>query len=255
MILAALSENKVDLKTWQKYQETKSQTLRNQILMEYLYIVTINIKRMSAVYQNRVELEDIVNQGVIALIECIERFDLTKSVQFDSFASIRVRGSIIDYLRKQDWVPRDIRKKSLDINNAYTLLQSKMDKDPTDAEVAEYMGISLADYNDIVAQSQRFALLSYEKLIQENISSIKEPQVTSETPEQHLSNQELRDIIAKSIDKLNEKERLIISLYYYEELKFKEIAVILGLTASRVSQLHAKALTKMEKMLSGYLKN
>ncbi len=245
---------KIDRELWQKYGETRSETLRNQILMEYLYIATINAKRMRAVYQNKAELEDIVNQGVIALIESIERYDWTKDVQFDSYASIRVRGSIIDFVRKQDWIPRDIRKKSVDIHNAFSHLQSLLDRDPSDAEVAEYMGVSVDEFNAITSQSQSFAVLSYEKLLQDNTVVFREPQSSMELPEQQLDKEELKEIIAMSIDKLNEKERLIVSLYYFEGLKLKEIAVILGLTASRVSQLHAKALGKMEKMISEYMK-
>ncbi len=247
------SEEKISREVWQKYQESKSVALRNKILMEYLYIVTVNAKRMSAVYQNKAEMEDIVNQGIIALMESIERYDWTKNVQFDSFASIRVRGSIIDYMRKQDWIPRDIRKKSIDINKAYNYLQSKLDKTPSEEEVAEYLDISLAELNNILAQSQSFALLSYERVLQEGIPAHREPKSHLDTPEQNMDKLEMREVLASAIDKLNENERLVVSLYYYEELKLKEIAVVLGLTASRVSQLHAKALSKLEKSISNYI--
>ena len=239
---------------WEKYKDTHSRYIRDKILLRYLYIVTVNAKRMSAIYKNKAELEDIVNQGVLALIDCIERFDCRKGVQFDSFASIRVRGSIIDYIRKQDWVPRDIRKKSIDIGNAYSELQTFLDRMPEDEEVAKHVGIDLEEFNKIMAQSSSFSMLSYEELLYDSTSYFKEPVSTTEIPDKKYQEQELKNIIAMSIDKLNDKERLIISLYYYEELKLKEIAAVLGLSASRVSQLHSKALFKMKKVIGDYIK-
>lgn len=252
--MAKKKEQPVSKEIWQRYAETKSEALRNQILMEYLYIATVNAKRMRAVYQNKADMEDIVNHGVIALIECIERYDYTKDVQFDSYASIRVRGSIIDYVRKQDWIPRDIRKKSVDIHNAVSQLQAGMDHEPSDEEIAAHLGVSMEEFNRVAFQTHSFALLSYEKLVQDNLAVFSESTARTEQPEGQLTKDELRKVIASSVDELTEKERLIITLYYYEELKLKEIAVILGLTASRVSQLHAKALKKMEAALSEYMK-
>lgn len=251
--MSKTSQEKITPELWRKYRETKSLALRNKILMEYLHIITINAKRMGGAYQNRGEMEDIINQGVIALAESIDRYDYTKGVQFDSFASIRVRGSIIDYLRKQDWVPRDIRKKAVDFHNAYAALQGRLERCPTDEEMAAYLGIPLVELRDIAAQSQNFSLLSYESLLQEKLAPMLEPKTEEDMPEQSLYKEELKQMIASSIDQLGERERLIISLYYYEGLKLKEIAVILGLTPSRISQLHAKALAKMEKSLAPYM--
>ncbi len=237
---------------WDKYQETKNLCLRNKILTNYLYIVTINAKRMSSVYKNKAELEDVVNQGVIALMECIERYDWRRGVQFETFASIRIRGSIIDYIRKQDWVPRDIRKKSIHIENVYMELQNSLNRPPTDEEVAKAIGMEIDDFYRILSQSQSFTMLSYEELL-EGTYSFKDQLSSIKQPEQKIQEEEIKNVIAASIDQLNEKERLIVSLYYYEELKLKEIAVVLGITPSRVSQIHTKALIKMKKVLSDYM--
>ena len=237
---------------WDRYRETKNINLRNKILTSYLYIVTINAKRMSAIYKDKAELEDIVNHGVIALIECIERFDRSRGVQFDTFASIRIRGSIIDYLRKNDWIPRDIRRMSIQIENAYMELQTLLNRPPTDEEVAESIGLELNDFHKIISQTNGFFTLSYEELLNESYS-FKEPESSIKAPEQNIQEEELKSIIASSIDKLDEKERLIVSLYYYEELKLKEIAAVLGITASRVSQIHTRALIKMKKALGDYI--
>lgn len=238
---------------WDKYHETRNIGIRNKILTNYLYIVTVNAKRMSAMYKDKAELEDIVNHGVIALIECIERYDRGRGVQFDTFASIRIRGSIIDYLRKNDWIPRDIRKLSIQIENTFLEMHSLLNRPPTDEEVAQSLGLDLSDYHKILAQTTGFFTLSYEELLDESYS-FKEPESSIKAPEQSIQDDELKSILASSIDQLDEKERLIVSLYYYEELKLKEIAAVLGITASRVSQIHTRALMKMKKTLSDYLK-
>lgn len=237
---------------WDKYHKTKNIGLRNHILTNYLYIVTINAKRMSSMYKDKAELEDIVNHGVLALIKCIERFDHSRGVQFDTYASIRVRGSIIDYLRKNDWIPRDVRKVSIQIENAYEELQNLLYRPPNDEEVAESLGMELNEFYKILSQTNGLFTLSYEELLNESYS-FKEPESSIKVPEQHIQEEELKSMIALSIDKLDEKERLIVSLYYYEELKLKEIAAILGITASRVSQIHTRALIKMKKTLSDYI--
>jgi len=253
--MLAVKEMEIEIsdQLWEKYYETKDIGIRNKILNNYLHIVTINAKRMSGIYKNKAEIEDVVNQGIIALIECIDRYDWRRGVQFESFASIRVRGSIIDYIRKQDWVPRDIRKRFVNIENVYSEMQSSLNRQPTDEEVAEHIGVGIDEFNKVISQSQSFSILSYENLL-DNAYNFKEQASMIEMPEQKVQEEEIKKVIAASIDKLSEKERLIVSLYYYEELKLKEIAVILGITASRVSQIHTKALMKMEKILGDYMR-
>lgn len=251
--MQATKEIDINSQLWEKYNETRDVCIRNQILNKYLHIVTINAKRMSGIYKNKAEIEDVVNQGIIALIECIDRYDFRRGVQFESFASIRVRGSIIDYIRKQDWVPRDIRKRFVNMENVYLELQSSLNRQPTDEEVAEHIGVGINEFHKIVSQSQSFSILSFENLL-ENAYNFKEQASPIDPPEQRIQDEEIKAVLAQAIDKLSEKERLIVSLYYYEELKLKEIAVILGITASRVSQIHTKALMKMEKMLGDYIR-
>ncbi len=244
----------IDEKVWEEYKETKSVAVRNQIVEQYLYIVTINAKRMSGMFRNKADMEDIVNQGVLALIESVDRYDWEKGVQFDSFASIRVRGAIIDYFRKQDWVSRSIRKKFMEMEDVYARLQSITGSPPSDAELAKHLSISVEELNDLRIQSQRFSMLSYEELLQETLPTMEEQVSHFQTPEEGLEEEELKEVIARSVDDLNENERLVVSLYYYNQLKLKEIAVVLGVTPSRVSQLHTKALSKMKSTLQSYLR-
>ncbi|MCX7615023.1 MAG: FliA/WhiG family RNA polymerase sigma factor [Clostridiales bacterium] len=240
---------------WEEYKETHDINLRNEILLAYIHVVTFNAKRMSAVYKNYAQTGDIINQGVLALIDCIEKYDCTRGIQFDSFASIRVRGSIIDYIRKQDWIPRRVRKKSADIGNAYMELQDKTGRQATDSEVAEYLGMNVEELNKTIGEVYSAAVFYYEDLLQDSVAAFSEESSKVATPEQEYQKKELKELIAKSIDRLDEKERTVISLYYYEELKLKEIALVMGLTASRVSQLHSKALLKLQKMVGDYVKD
>lgn len=239
---------------WEEYKNTRDTDLRNRILMSYLNVVTCNAKKMSAAYKNFADTQDIVNEGVIALMDCIDKYDYTRGVQFDSFASIRVRGAIIDYIRKQDWIPRSARKKSTEIGNAYAELQGKLGRQATDSEVAEFLGMDVDALNKTVLQVYSAAVFSFEELLQENASVFGEDKA-SKTPEHEFGKKELRQILLKSIDKLGSKERTVVSLYYYEGFKLMEIASVMGLTASRVSQLHSKAMIKLRAMLGKELIN
>ena len=238
---------------WAKYKSTHSTQIRNNILMTYLNIVKINAIRMNAVYRNHADLEDIVSQGIFVLMDCIEKFDPNRGVKFDTFATIRVRGSIIDYVRKQDWVPRNLRKKAKNIEDTYSQMQTQLGRQVSDLEVAEELGIEIDEYNKTVGESCGFSVLSYEELLQDNIPLFSKESLYSNVPELQVQEEELKNIIAISIDKLHDKERAVISLYYYEELKLKEIAQVLGLTESRISQIHSKAIMKLKGMIKNYL--
>lgn len=241
-----------DNEIWLKYRATQDICLRNKILDNYLYIATVNAKRMSSIYRSKAELEDVVNECVLALIDCIEKFDPERGVQFDTYASIRIRGAIIDFMRKQDWVPREVRKRSMQIEDTYAELQAELGRNPNDEEVAEQMDLTIDEFRQLISQAQRFSVLSYEELL-DSAYNLQDRESSIKAPEQTIQEEEIKSVLATSIDSLKEKERLIISLHYFEELKLREIAVILNLTPSRVSQIHTTALMKMEKYLQNYL--
>lgn len=238
---------------WEQYKRTRSAQLRNKILLSYLDIVKYNVKRMNSVYRNHAEMEDLINEGVLVLMDCIEKYDPSRGVKFDTYASIRVRGSIIDYVRSQDWVPRSLRKKAKDIDEAYTKLQRKHGRTATDDEVASELGITTNEFNKVLGETKSFNFLSFEELLYENATVFSNN--NSKTPESELQSTELKKYIAKFIDELSDKERTVISLYYYEELKLKDIAEVLELTVSRVSQLHSKALQKLKVKIKKYMEN
>lgn len=237
---------------WRSYNENRDIETRNFILMEYLYIVKIIAARMYSTYKGIADHDDIVSCGTLALLNSIDRFDHTRDIKFETFASIRVRGAMIDYLRKQDWVPRTIRKNLKDIDAVYAELQGSLGRNPTDEEVAEKLNLSPDGYYEALSSVYSANILSLEEIIARNAVNLIPPE--DGTPEKDYENKELTDVMAQAIDSLNEKERIIISLYYYEGLKAKQIASVLEVSESRVSQLHSKALIKLKYILQKYLK-
>ncbi len=249
------TENKITEQTWLRYAKSKDVGLRNEILMSYLPIVTYSLKKAQTFIRNRADAEDMASQGVLELINCIDRYDVERGVQFDSYASIRVRGAIIDYIRKKDWVSRDIRKKIKQMNLATDQLQMELGRFPEEAELAERLGITEAELSKIRSDEVNFNVVSFEETLYNTgmtLLDVTENQ-EAQSPEHHLMERDFRQQIARYIDELDEKERTVISLYYYEELKLKEIAFVLNLTVSRVSQIHSKALTRLRTRIAEYM--
>jgi RNA polymerase sigma factor for flagellar operon FliA len=254
MVISYKKADKIDFSVWERYEKSRDIGLRNEILMAYLYIVTCNVKKMQAIAENREDIDDMTSQGVLELINCIDRYDYRRGIQFDSFASIRVRGSIIDYIRKKDWVPRDVRKKAKQLNQAYQDLQNELGRDPSNGELADKLGVTLQDISKIRCEELGFNVLAFEELLLDNDLTLMDvtEDDTVKTPDSALMEDEFRKRLSEYIDELDEKERTVISLYYYEELKLKEIAFVMGLTASRVSQIHSKALSKLREKILNY---
>ena len=238
---------------WKSYRESKDIQTRNFILTEYLHIVKFNASRMYSVYKNLAEQDDIVSCGTIALLSSIDRYDYTREIKFETFASIRVRGAMIDYLRKQDWVPRTVRKSLKDIDAAYAEMQSELGRVPTNVEIAGKLNLSADDYYETLSNIYAANILSLEELISDNAVNLIPVADETETPESGYENKELSEMMVRAIDLLSEKEKIIISLYYYEGLKAKQIAAILEVSESRVSQMHSKALTKLKFNLRTYM--
>jgi len=236
---------------WKSYNENKDIQTRNFILTEYLNIVKVIAARMYSTYRSLADQDDIISCGTLALLNCIDRFDYTRDIKFETFASIRVRGAMIDYLRKQDWVPRTVRKNLKDIDAVYAELQNSLGRAPSDEEIAEKLNMSADGYYEALSNSYSANILSLEELIADNAANMIPS--SENTPEKDYENKEMLSITAQAIDSLNEKERIIISLYYYEGLKAKQIANVLEVSESRVSQLHSKALIKLKYSLQKYM--
>ncbi|MGI6734221.1 MAG: sigma-70 family RNA polymerase sigma factor [Anaerovoracaceae bacterium] len=240
---------------WNRYKADRSVELRNEIVLAYTWLVRKIVLRFKGSYSNFGQLDDMVNQGIIALIDAVERFDPDLGNKFESFASLKIRGAIIDFMRKQDWVPRNQRNLAKELDEAYGELYAQNGYEPTREELAEKMEISPIHLDKILQQRHNAFVLSYEEVINEKMmvaSPLVDNNGEKNSPEPELLYNELKSKLMEAIDALNEKERLVVTLYYYENLKLREIAEILGITESRVSQIHSASIMKMKHKLSNY---
>ncbi|WP_312700062.1 FliA/WhiG family RNA polymerase sigma factor [Sedimentibacter sp.] len=237
---------------WERYYATRDIHIRNQIIEKYSYLVKIIALKLRGIYQQYGDVEDIVNEGIIALMDVVEKYDITKNTKFETYASIRIKGSIIDYVRKQDWIPRKVKSDYKTVKEAEDKLTNSLGREPKDGEVAEYLKMDMKEYNQIVNNAFGTGILSFEELIGEANLTETEMSIGYELPEEEIEQKELYKVLVDSVNKLGEKEKLVISLYYKEDLKLKEIADILNISNSRVSQIHTSALQKLEKSIMNY---
>jgi len=253
LLNSSVKDNNLEL--FREYKKTKSIEIRNDILLKYTYIANVTASKMRGMTQNFAQVEDMVNQGIITIIDCIDKFEVDKGVKFETYAFLRVKGSIIDFIRKQDWVPRKSRKMAKDIKMAYDLLSTELLREPTDEEICEKLGINIEElqknYDDIAMGST----LSFEEVIDESKSKKQNVDTISITPEGNVMKKELREQLINGIDTLKEKEKLVVTLYYYENLKFKEIAEVIEVSESRVCQIHTKAMFKLQNELGSYVRD
>ena len=240
---------KIDL--WQQYSHTKSSTIREKLILEYSPLVKYVAGRLSIYFGNNVEYEDLLSYGIFGLIDAIDKFDLSKGVKFETYASLRIRGAIIDSIRKLDWVPRTLRQKSKEIEKMYTQLENELGHQPEDNEVAAKLGMSVKEFHKVMHQINLAHLLSLDEVLDQRYEShasfIAEDKFIS--PDKYTEFNEAKHILSCAIDKLSDKEKMVITFYYFEELTLKEISAIMKVSESRISQLHSKAVTKLRTKL------
>lgn len=216
-------------------------------LEDYLPLVKFIAGRLAIGLPRSVEIDDLINAGVVGLIEAYRNFDTSKGVKFETYASLRIRGAILDELRGMDWVPRSTRARSREIERVLARIENKLGRQPTEEELALALGVGMDEYYEMIEDVSSTALLSLDEMTYGDDDDKPVPLVdTLRSPEQlnalgQLEREELRDLLADSLGQLNEQERLVVALYYYEELTLKEIGQVLELSESRVSQLHTKA--------------
>lgn len=238
-----------------KRGESLSQEQRDSLILEYSPMIKYIAQRIVDRLPANIELDDLISTGVLGLIDAIEKYDSAKGAKFKTYAEFRVRGAIMDELRALDWVPRSVRQKASIIGDVHKKLEQKLGRSATDEEAASEMGLTTAEYLENLNASQSMPLLSLEDL---GISDKKGEKKSlldclagnkSVDPHVSLRLEELKKVIVDAIDSLSEKERLMISLYYYEELTMKEIGQVLGITESRISQIHSKAVSRLRLKL------
>jgi RNA polymerase sigma factor for flagellar operon FliA len=205
-----------------------------------------------------VSLDDLTSAGILGLLDAIDRFDPSREVQFKTYAEFRIRGAMLDELRSLDWVPRSTRKKIHDMEKAIVAVQERLGRPADDLEIAEQMGIDLNTYHNILSMARGIELLSLDGYVKndkdnsESKRSFKSLIQGDDDPRDHLMTVEVRRVVANAIKALSEKEQIVISLYYYDELTLKEIGEVIGLTESRISQIHTKAIVKLRARLRLY---
>ena len=230
---------------WIAFKEKGDIDAKNDILIHYGYLVKWIVRRMMPKYNNYNEYDDLVSCGMIGLIDAVDKFELKHEVKFETYAVTRVRGEILDYMRSQDWASPSLRKKISAINNAYEVFESKNPDGPVDQEVADSLGMPVEQVHKVLNQTHMFNLINFEDALGTANHEAEIRNRDEKSPEDELLEKEKKAVLVEVIDDLPEKERLVITLYYYEGLLLKEIADILNVTESRVSQIHSKVLAKM----------
>lgn len=244
-------------KLLEEYAKTKSPEAREKIILEYAPLVKVVAGRLSMYLGYSVEYEDMVSYGIFGLIDAIDKFDHLKEVKFETYASLRIRGAILDQIRKMDWIPRTIRQKQKKIETVIREIEQSTGRSATDEEIAQGLGISDEEYLDWQSQMKITGLVSLNEYMDQGSEVPRDynRHTTSsfEAPEERVEKEELTKELGEALKLLTEKEQKVIMLYYYEELTLKEISNILEVSESRVSQLHTRALQKMRTKMGNYM--
>ncbi|MEG6611678.1 FliA/WhiG family RNA polymerase sigma factor [Pseudoclostridium thermosuccinogenes] len=249
-----MSSNNKQMELWKEYSSTKDPSIREKLILEYSHLVKFIAGRLSIYFGANVEYDDLVGFGIFGLIDAIEKFDVKKGVKFETYASLRIRGSIIDSMRELDWVPRSLRQKSKEMEKVYAELENELGRSATDQEVADRLGITTDELSKRLNDVNVSSMVSLEEFLEQNYEiGVDVPNVNKDDlPEDYIEAAELSEILGNAIDKLPEKEKMVVSLYYFEELTLKEISAIMKVSESRVSQLHTKAILRLKGKLARY---
>ncbi len=240
--------------TWLRFKENRNLGLRNQLIRAYLPLVQNAAQRLHARLPEQVEFEDLFSAGVFGLVEAIEAFDMDRQVKFETYCLPRIRGAILDELRSWDWVPRLVRTRYNRMRELRKQLMSKLGRKATDEEMAEAMKLPVEKYRELERSTPTFSTISLSRTWHDadSTSVVEEVELIQDRravpPEERLAREDVRSLISKG---LSEKERLVVILYYYEEMTMKEIGQVLGLSESRISQMHAAVLSRLKKLLAG----
>lgn len=235
---------------WKQWRETGSRTAKDRLLAEYAPVVRYTAQRVAVGLPSHVEIGDLIGAGVMGLVRAVESFDPDRNIKFETYAAHKIRGAILDDLRAMDWVPRTVRQKARQLQKAYAELSGRLGRMPYDDEIAEHLELSLAEFEDLLCDVAPLTVLSLDE--QERMADGEGPTLAetvadpnADDPLGLLEQQDVRRILKETIRALPEKEKLVVAMYHYEELNFKEIGKVLGITESRVCQIHSKAMIKL----------
>jgi RNA polymerase sigma factor for flagellar operon FliA len=241
---------------WTEYKEHGSTVARDKLLAEYTPFVKYIAQRVAINLPPSVQIGDLIGAGVMGLIKAVEDFDAKREVKFETYATHKIRGAILDDLRSQDWIPRTIRQKSRMIRNAYMELEKEFGRVPYDSEVAEYLNLDLLEFENLLNEVAPVTIISLNEMVNDGdgdsknvslIDTLEDPD--TQNPLERLGVEDSKKILAEALFSLPENERQVVALYHYEEMTLKEIGIAMNLTESRVSQIHAKAMHKLRAKL------
>lgn len=231
---------------------------REHLIVEYSPLIKFIAQKIAARLPANIELDDLISSGVIGLMDAIDKYDASRDNKFKTYAEFRIRGAILDELRAQDWVPRSVREKAKQLERAFQRIEQQKGRHATDEEVCLELGVTREEYFDLLNQVRSVSLLSYDdvasfsKTDKKALHGVGEANSKSPTPYSEVNSAAIKQVVAKAIQELPEKQRLVLSLYYYEDLNLKEIGKILDVTESRVSQLHTQAVLRLKAKLKNH---
>ncbi|MBO8162480.1 MAG: FliA/WhiG family RNA polymerase sigma factor [Brevibacillus sp.] len=240
---------------WIAWKEEGNRQAETELIEQFIPLVHKVVNRLAIGLPNNVDKDDLVSYGRFGLLDAINKFDHTRGLKFETYAMWRIRGAIIDGLRENDWIPRTVREKAKKIEEAYTVLEQKFLRTPSDQEVCEYLGISEQELHQVVYDTSLASMVSIDETVgeEDEQKTARHSYIIDEIspcPESVAEVRSLKEVLTRAIDKLPEKERLVVSLFYFEELTLSEIAEVMGLSPSRISQLHSKAIFRLRSALT-----
>lgn len=236
---------------WREYKMTGDERLREQLILQYAPLVRYVAGRVGVGLPTTVEQGDLVSYGIFGLIDAIDKYDLTRAIKFETYAINRIRGAIIDELRSIDWIPRSVRTKARDVERAIAVLEGRLQRTPSEAEIADELGLDVRDLRRVFSQVSFVHVAALDEMLAASDRSdgatlgerLEDERV--DAPGDALADEETRSLLARVIHTLPEREQIVVTLYYYEALTLAEIGLVLGVTESRICQLHTKAMMQM----------
>lgn len=238
---------------WQRYKINMDSKARQQLILAYAYLAKYVVDRMNLRPSSVVSYDDLISHAIMGLIDAVEKFDPGRDIKFETYASVRIRGAVLDALKSLDWKPRSVQSSAIELRKAYAKLEARFGRAATDEEVAEELGIDIDSLNDLLADIGQSSVLSLEELMAcgdeyDELAGLSPD--FEDSPEYAAFVEEKKRLLAAAIDGLPDKEKLVISLYYKDGLTLKEIAAVLGVTESRACQLHSKAVVRLHGKLA-----
>lgn len=242
---------------WVQYKEDRQLVARDELIVHYAPLVKYVANRLAINLSTVVEVDELYSYGIEGLIDAIEKFDHKRNIKFETYANMRIRGSMIDGLRAMDWIPVSVRQKSKELERTYARLEAQLGRPASDQEICQALNISVDDFNNLLRETATTTILSLDDFLDGDDSGDKKKRIIdmleddkSASAQDMVELSEVKELLAKSIGKLPEKERTVVYLYYYEGLTLKEIGAVLKLSESRISQLHTKAILRLRGGLS-----